>query len=67
MNWCISLHWKQLPRADRRRERLKRGGRAGDAGRKEWEAGEERGRMRGVVGRKPRGCAGSGREGLECA
>lgn len=60
MNWCISLHWKQLPR--RRQEEGETGGKRG---RREGEAvqrkgaggwGEDGGRTTGSGGRKPRGC-----------
>lgn len=67
MNWCISVHWKQLPR--RRQEegetRGKRGRRAaGGVGRKgAGVGGGGREHTRAAVGRKPEGCAGSGREG----
>lgn len=66
MNWCISVHWKQLPR--RRQEegetRGKRGRRAaGGVGRKGAGVGGGGREHTRAVGRKPEGCAGSGREG----
>lgn len=67
MNWCISVHWKQLPqrRQEEGETRGKRGRRAaGGVGRKgAGVGGGGREHTRAAVGRKPEGCAGSGREG----
>lgn len=67
MNWCISLHWKQLPR--RRQEEGETGGEEGKAGGRRWgererEAGERReGENMETEGRKPRRCPGSAKPG----
>lgn len=64
MNWCISLHWKQLPQ--RRQEEGDTGGEEGKAGRQAGDAGGkgsgrlERREGAGRRQRKPRGCGDTG-------
>lgn len=64
MNWCISLHWKQLPQRRQeegeiggKRER-RAGGSCSERGSRRLGRGE-RENVEREAGRKPRGCSGS--------